>query len=153
MKRFGNSPTYTIVLALLSALIGGVIGATLNKETVVVREGTPNTPAAMSSINLMVDFGNGEIRTWNTVSWHEAMSILNTLETIAGNSGLVLLANDEGDNNVTVTAINDIANDTNANMRWQYWINNTYEPRIASKYYIKPGDIVVWKYVREQPKD
>ncbi len=150
MKRLAN-PTYTIVLALLSALIGGAIGATLNKETVVVREGTPNTPAAMSSINLMVDFGNGEVRTWNTVSWHEAMSVLNTLETISANSGLVLRTNDEGDNNVTVTSINDIAN--TATMRWQYWINNTYEPRIASKYYIKPGDIVVWKYVLEQPKD
>jgi hypothetical protein len=37
-------------------------------------------------------------------------------------------------------------------MRWQYWINNTYEPRIASKYFLKPGDIVEWKYVKEQMK-
>lgn len=152
MKRFGKSPAYTVGLALISALIGGAIGATLHKETVVVRESTPNTPAAMSSINLMVDFGNGEVRTWNTVSWHEAMSVLNTLETIAMNNGLVLNTDDKGDNNVTVTSINGVANDKATNMRWQYWINNTYEPRIASKYYIKPSDIIVWKYVVEQPK-
>ena len=152
MKSLVRSHQRLIFALALGLLFGTALGATLRKETVVVREGTANTPAAMSSVNLMIDYGNGIVKTWNTVSWHEAMSIVNLLETVAGAKGITLLTKDGGDKNITVTTIDGVGNDAGKNMRWQYWINNTYEPRIASKYFLKPGDIVSWKMVLEQPK-
>ena len=138
-------------IALVALVIGITLGAVFHKETIIVREGTANTPAAMTSVNLMIDYGNGTIKTWNTVSWHEAMSIQNLLETIAGAKGIVFLSKDISGKS-TVESIDGIANDSKTNMRWQYWVNNNYEPRIASKYYLKPGDMVMWKYVKEQNK-
>ena len=152
MKSLLRSHHRIIIALLVGVFIGVLLGASLLKETVVVREGTANTPAAMSSVNLMIDYGNGTVKTWNTVSWHEAMSIVNLLETVSGAKGITLLTKDGGDKNITVTTIDGIANDAEKNMRWQYWINNTYEPRIASKYFLKPGDIVLFKMVTEQPK-
>lgn len=152
MKSLLRSNHRTIIALVVGVFIGALLGASFLKETVVVREGTADTPAAMSSVDLMIDYGNGTVKTWNTVSWHEAMSIVNLLETVAGAKGITLLTKDGGDKNITVTTIDGIANDAEKNMRWQYWINNTYEPRIASKYFLKPGDIVLWKMVPEQPK-
>jgi predicted dehydrogenase len=144
----------TLIVALVAMLVGVLLGAFFHKETVVVREGTPDTPAAMSSVNLMVDHGDGTIKTWNTVSWHESMSVMNLLETVAGAKGIVFLTKPNKKGELGVESIDGYMNATKGTttMRWQYWINNTYEPRIASKYYMKPGDMVMWKYVVEQPK-
>jgi hypothetical protein len=142
---------HVLVIAVLSCAIGGVIGATFFKKTIVVREGTANTPAAMTSVNLMIDDGKA-VHTWNTVSWHEAMSIFDLMETVAATGNITMTSALAPDGNRTVGAINGLANDAANEMRWQYWVNNNYEPRVASKYYLKPGDIVVWKYIAEQPR-
>jgi hypothetical protein len=137
---------------VIGLLIGGGLGASLHKETIIVRQGTADTPAALTSVNLMIDYGTGTIRTWNTVTWHEAMSVLNLTETVTGAEAIPMQTKANKDGLLTVSSINALENDAKTNMRWQYWVNNTYEPRIASKYFLKPGDIVEWKYVMEQPK-
>ena len=133
-------------------LLGAALGATFHKETVVVREGTANTPAAMTSVNLMIDYGNGTIRTWNTVSWHEAMSIEDLLKQGADAKEFTLDIKIGNDKQPIIQAIDGISNDVKTGMRWQYWVDNKYEPRNSSKYYLKPGDIVLWKYVKDQEK-
>ncbi len=137
-------------IALVSLVLGAALGATFHKETVVVREGTANTPAAMTSVNLMVDYGNGTVKTWNTVSWHEAMSVLDLMSTVAAVNAISITTKNIGNNLTTIQSVDGVINESNTSMRWQYWVNNNYEPRVASKYYLKPGDLVVWKYVKEQ---
>ncbi len=152
MKKRPPFDRQAMSIALVSLVLGAALGATFHKETVVVREGTANTPAAMTSVNLMIDYGNGTIKTWNTVSWHEAMSVLDLMKTVAGANAITLLTKDSGSGLSTVESVDGISNEGKSSMRWQYWVNNNYEPRIASKYYLKPGDLVVWKYTKEQPK-
>lgn len=130
--------------------MGVALGAFFHKETIIVRENTADTPAAMRSVNLMVDYGNGEVRTWNTVSWHEAMSVVDLLTIVGAADNITVSTEGVDEKNLVVIAVNGIA--TNEEERWQYWVNNTYEPRVASKYFLKPGDIVVWKFVKEQTK-
>lgn len=142
---------YSVVF-IVGLLVGGALGASLHKETIVVRQGTADTPAALASVNLMIDYGTGTIRTWNTVSWHEAMSILNLTEMVTSAEAITLLTKEDKNGLATVQSLNGLQNDAKTQMRWQYWINNTYEPRIASKYFLKPGDIVLWKYAQEQTK-
>ena len=143
-----HKPIYST--ALLAGMIGILLGAYFHKETIIVRENTADTPAAMHSVNLMVDFGNGEIRTWNTVSWHEAMSIVDLLTMVGEADGITVSTEGADEKNKVVTGVNGVA--TTENERWQYWVNNTYEPRPASNYFLKPGDIVVWKFTKEQSK-
>ena len=150
MKKKNPFDKQALSVALVSLVLGIVLGATFHKETVVVREGTANTPAAMTSVNLMIDYGNGTIKTWNTVSWHESMSVLDLMSTVAEARGITMLTKDQAGGLLGVQSIDGIQNENTTNMRWQYWVNNNYEPRIASKYYLKPGDLIVWKYVTEQ---
>lgn len=143
---------YCSALFALGLIIGGGLGALLHKETIVVRPNVADTPAALTSVNLMIDYGDGTVKTWNTVSWHEAMSILNLMETVTGAEAIPMLTKETKDRQLIIDSIDGFKNDAATNTRWQYWVNNTYEPRIASKYYLKPGDIVMWKYVVEQNK-
>ena len=152
MKKRPPFDKQAMSIALVSLVLGAALGATFHKETVVVRVGTANTPAAMTSVNLMTDYGNGTIKTWNTVSWHEAMSVLDLMKSVAAANAITLLTKDNSSGLATVQSIDGITNESNTSMRWQYWVNNNYEPRIASKYYLKPGDLVVWKYAKEQAR-
>lgn len=143
---------HILIIALLMLLVGVGIGSTFFKKTVVVRTGTADTPAAMTSVNLMVDFGSGTIKTWNTISWHEAMSVMNLMEFVASTQNITLTSGTAADGNPTVLGIDGLENNTAKHMRWQYWVNNNYESIASSKYFLKPGDIVVWKYATEQAK-
>ena len=138
------------VITLVAGLaIGILLGALFHKETVVVREGTADTPAALTSVNLMIDNGKGKVTTWNTISWHEAMSIMDLLEFVASTKNITLTTNKE---RTRVESIDGVLATGTSSARWQYWVDNVYEPRTANKYYLKPGDIVVWKFTQPQNK-
>lgn len=137
-------------ILLFGLVIGALLGASFHKETVVVREGTADTPAAQSSVNLMIDYGDGRVKTWNTVSWNEAMSILDLMQQVANAKEITMTTKPGAKGVSTLQSIDGVMNDATARMRWQYWVDNTYEPRTADKYYLKPGDIVLWKFVTEQ---
>jgi len=139
-----------IITLIVGLIIGIVLGATFHKETVVVREGTADTPAALSSVNLMIDYGNGSVRTWNTVSWHEAMSVLDLMNLVAGTKNITMVTSPAGGTATGILSIDGIENDPKAGTRWQFWVDNVYEPKTANKYYLKPGDIIVWKFAPEQ---
>lgn|GEM_PF-4817612 len=148
MNYHRESWVHHIVIAVVAMLIGLAVGAYFFKETIIVRENTADTPAAMRSVNLMLDYGDGNMRTWNTVSWRESMSVVDLL-LFVGNAEDITVSTDGVDpKNLVVTAVGGIA--TNNENRWQYWVNNTHEPTLASKYFLKPGDIVLWKFIKEQ---
>lgn len=138
-------------ILIFGLIIGALLGASFHKETIVVREGTAENPAALSSVNLMIDYGDGRIKTWNTVSWNEAMSVLDLMHQVANAKEITLTTKEEKAGTI-IESIDGAANDPNQQLRWQYWVDNNYEPRIAGKYYLKPGDIILWKFTKEQSK-
>lgn len=130
--------------------VGMTIGAALwahYHQPVIVREGTADTPAALTSVNLMIDDGHGSVHTWNTISWHEAMSIMDLLDFVAGTKNITFTANKD---RTRVESIDGVLAKGTSTERWQYWINNTYEPKTPNKYYLKPGDIILWKFANDQ---
>ncbi len=143
MLRHLTHPTRKLFFVAIFSLLAGLgLGATFHKETVIVREGTADTEAAMSSVNMMLDDGLS-VRTWTTVSWREAFSVLDLLYMVGDAEGFMVNTT-EGETTITrVTEVDGVKNnDTHV---WQYWVNNVYEPREADRYFLKPGDIIVWK--------
>ena len=136
-----------IVIFVIGLVVGALLGGTFHKETVIVREGTADTPAALTSVNLMIDDGHGSVKTWNTVSWHEAMSVMDLLDLVASTGNITYTASSD---RTKVVSVNGVATAGTTTERWQFWVNNTYEPKTPNKYYLKPGDIILWKFVRNQ---
>lgn len=136
-----------IVIFVIGLVVGALLGGTFHKETIVVREGTADTPAALTSVNLMIDDGHGSVKTWNTVSWHEAMSVMDLMDLVASTGNITYTTSAD---RTKVVSVNSISTSGSSTERWQYWVNNTYEPKIPNKYYLKPGDIILWKFVAPQ---
>lgn len=134
---------------IIALLIGFGLGALVFRKTLIVKQGTADNPAAVSSVNLMIDYGNGIVRNWNTVSWHEAMSVMDLVDLVASTGAIKLEKETVEGSKYRVGSIDDMKNDSSVGRRWQYWVNNTYEPRVASKYYLKPGDLVILIYAKE----
>lgn len=138
-----------MTMLVFGIVLGVPLGATLwPKEKVIVRQGTPDTPAAVTSVNLMINYASGTVKTWNTITHHESMSVLNLLETVHAAGGIVLLTGADGSGKSGVFSIDGLGNDPKSGLSWHFWVNNVYEPRAASKYYLRPGDIVVWSYTK-----
>jgi hypothetical protein len=136
-----------IAIFVVGLIAGALLGGTFHKETIIVREGTADTPAALTSVNLMIDDGHGNVKTWNTVSWHEAMSVMDLLDLVASTGNITYTTSAD---RTKVVSVNGVSTTGTSTERWQFWVNNTYEPRIPNKYYLKPGDIVLWKFVTVQ---
>ncbi len=147
--RITTTVAYTSVIAIIFLVLGVVLGHMFWPTTIVVRPQTAANPAAESSVNLMIVYPDGVVRSWSTVSWNEAMSVMHLTQKVASVEGFSLTEDVHTEKERTVASMNNVANDPTTQSRWQYWVNNTKEPTIASKYFLKPGDIVVWVYGKE----
>jgi hypothetical protein len=135
---------YTIVTFLVGVSLGGGLGYVLSSDTVIVRKETPDTPAALSSVNLMI-VSDKEVKTWNTVSWNETMTPLSLLEKVSGVGEISFQKNVGKDGATQVFTINEVSND-DAGRRWRIFVNNVEPARAPDKYSLKPGDMVVWAF-------
>lgn len=136
---------YNIVTFLVGVSLGGGLGYVLSSDTVVVRQGTPNTPAAITSVNLMIVDGD-DVKTWNTVDWHETMTPLELLQKVGGASGFSIKVDKDATGAPIVTSVGTGKED---GIPWRYFVNNTEPPRPADGYSLKPGDIVVWVHAKK----
>ena len=102
-------------------------------------------------VNLMIDFGNGQVQTFNDVALAENPSVFDLLKKVTTENNLEFSSKDYGkDLGMLVESINNVANSQKANRFWHYWVNNVYAEIGASNYHLKTGDIVEWKYVENQ---
>jgi len=139
---------YNIATFLVGLSLGFGLGWILHNETIIVRQGTADTPAALMSVNLMIDDGT-RVQTWNTVTWKETMSPLSLLETVAGVGAIKLETRVLQGDEKTVSAIGNVRENAKERLVWQYWVNNMQQPRAGNKYFLKPGDMVFWRLTKE----
>ena len=101
------------------------------------------------SVSLMLDFGNGQVRTYDT-SLAEGVTVFNLLEKITVQENFKFNSKDYGELGVLVESIGDIENDARGEQFWQYWVNNEYAKIGASNYDLNDGDVVEWKFIKGQ---
>ena len=101
-------------------------------------------------VNLMLDFGNGQVRTFNQIKLAKDFTVFGLLEKVTTENNFELKSKDYGELGVFIEAIGDIKNDTAGDRFWQYWVNNEYAQVGASNYQLADGDIVEWKYIKGQ---
>lgn len=101
-------------------------------------------------VNLMLDFGNGQVRTFSGVMLLKEATVFDLLEKITSENNLKLGFKDYGELGAFIESIGDITNDTKGDRFWQFWVNNEYGQIGSSNYHLKDGDIVEWKFIRGQ---
>ena len=101
-------------------------------------------------VSLMLDFGNGQVRTYNSITLAKDSTAADLLEKVTSENNLELVKKDYGELGVFVESIGDTANDTRGDHYWQYWVNNVYAQIGASNSILNDGDIIEWKFIRGQ---
>lgn len=102
-------------------------------------------------VGLMFDFGNGEIQTYNKVALLENETVFDLLQKIISENDLEFTFKDYGDDlGALIESINNVASDAGADRFWHYWVNNIFAEVGVSNYQLEDGDIVEWKYTKNQ---
>ncbi|MDD2807922.1 MAG: DUF4430 domain-containing protein [Patescibacteria group bacterium] len=101
------------------------------------------------TVSLMLDFGNGTIKSFTDVVLPQDATVFDMLKKVTAENNLNLQYKDYGgDLGVLVQSIGDQAGDVKTNTFWEYWVNDKHADIGASGYKLKTGDVVEWKYLK-----
>lgn len=103
------------------------------------------------TVNLFVDFGNGEVQTLEkTVNNEEKLTVFGILEKFAEEEG-VELESQQYDFGVFVKSI--AGYEGSAETAWIFFVNGESGQVSADQYELKNGDVVEWKYLEPSVSD
>ena len=101
------------------------------------------------NLSLMLDFGDGMVKTFNDVSVFKSLSVFELLEKVSEDNNFELKYKDT-EMGVFIESIDGIQNDFKTNKFWQFWVNNNYSKVGASDYILKGGEIIEWKFLNNK---
>ncbi|MFA6322105.1 MAG: DUF4430 domain-containing protein [Candidatus Buchananbacteria bacterium] len=105
----------------------------------------------LPAVSLIIDFGSGQKKSFSVPAISEKTTVFNLLQAVLSKNKIDLGFKDYGgDMGVMIESIDSIKNNGQAGRYWQYWVNGRYASLGASSNYIKAGDLVEWKYVKQQ---
>lgn len=135
-----------------------VVGIFLGQDLANLSKVVNTTPQTVNQTeikevkaSLMLDYGDGTIATYNDIELGEDITVFGLLKEVTSENNLEFSYNDKWQEmGIFIESINNVRNDTAADQWWHYWVNNHYAQVAADKYELKDGDIVEWKFVRNQ---
>lgn len=121
----------------------------LNKSRVETPKEEEQTPQGIM-VDLMLDFGNGQVKTFSQVNLPEDSTVFDLLKKVTTENNLSLESKDYGSMGVFIESIGEAKSDLASDKFWQYWVNNKYSQMGSSSYKLKSGDLVEWKFTKGQ---
>jgi len=101
-------------------------------------------------VSLGLDFGRGNIKTFNDIELKEEKTVFDLLKKVTGENNLEFSFKEYPGSGVFIESIGRTANDAKINKWWQYWVNGEYAKIGASDFQLKNGDFIEWKYIEGQ---
>lgn len=104
--------------------------------------------AEVTGASLMIDFGDGRVRTFDEISGETAFAVLK--QATEDNNIALEYQDYGGDIGAFIQSINGVGSDPESDRWWQFWVNNRYSQVGASSYRLEAGDVVEFKYIKGQ---
>lgn len=102
-----------------------------------------------SKAGLMLDFGNGDIKSFTEKEISKNQSAFDLVKQVAEENNIGLKYKDYGGElGIFIEAIGGVEN--NIEQWWQYWVNGNYSVVGAGSYLLQPGDLIEFKFVKGQ---
>lgn len=109
------------------------------------------TPAEAATASMMIDFGDGDVRTWSGVAINDGETVLDLTRSLSGDGGFALKEEPPGKYGVMVDAIGDKINGSDGGKYWTFYVNDAMGDRSSDATALAPGDVVEWKFVKLVP--
>jgi hypothetical protein len=98
--------------------------------------------ATREKVSLTIDFGNGRRQEFESVAWHQGMTVADSLSAARG-----LATSQKGSGSgAFLTEINGVANEGADGRNWMYEVNGAGADRSFAVYVLRPGDRVLWTF-------
>jgi hypothetical protein len=133
-----------LVLVLAAIVLMRILGGESTTTTTAVEEAQlkPSDTAAREHVSLSIDYGDGQLRAFDNIAWHEGMTVADVLR-----SAPTLATTQRGSGSgAFLTAIGDTANEGTDGKNWTYAVNGEIADRSFDVYELKPGDRVLWTF-------
>lgn len=103
------------------------------------------------TVNLMIDYGSGEIVVFNKIEFAENDSVFEIMKSISSANDFELKYKEYGgEMGIFIEAIDGRENNFKENTHWQYWINGEYAKIGAGSQKLNGGEVIEWKYTKGQ---
>ncbi len=101
--------------------------------------------AETSTVSIMLDFENGDIRTLYNLPVGQNEHLLPLLARALKKENTEIKTKEYSGLGTLVVKIGNKENG-GGNAYWQYWVNNRHAEVGADQYVVKPDDVIEWKF-------
>jgi carbohydrate-selective porin OprB len=129
-------------------------GALLAMTVLVVGAASHWTAAQSAAIRLVIDYGDGVIKTMTGLPWSKGSTVLDVMNAAkARPHGMTFSYSGSGGSSV-LNQIDDARNEGGGvgQKNWQLWVNTTYADRSFGVYEVQAFDVVYWRFTTQEGK-
>ena len=110
--------------------------------------------AQSASVRLVVDYGDGVIKTITDLPWAKGSTVLDVMNAAKDRPHGVTFSYTGSGASALLTRIDDVANEGGggAKKNWQLWVNTSYADRSFGVYEVQPLDVVFWRFTTQAGK-
>ena len=110
--------------------------------------------AQTATVRLVVDYGDGVIKTFTDLPWAKGNTVLDVMNAAKDRPHGITFSYTGSGASAFLTRIDDVANDGGAGAKknWQLWINTSYADKSFGVYEVQPLDVVFWRFTTQAGK-
>jgi hypothetical protein len=110
--------------------------------------------AQSATIRLVVDYGDGVIKTITGLPWAKGSTVLDVMNAAKERPHGIAFSYTGSGASALLTRIDDVANEGGggAKKNWQLWVNTSYADRSFGVYEVQPLDVVFWRFATQAGK-
>jgi hypothetical protein len=109
--------------------------------------------AQSSTVRLVIDYGDGVIKTITGLPWTKGSTVLDVMNAAKSRSHGISFTYTGNGASAFLTRIDDVANEGGgAKKNWQLWVNTSYADKSFGAYELQPLDVVFWRFTIPEGK-
>jgi len=108
-------------------------------------------PAQSTTVRLVVDYGDGVIKTITGLPWAKGSTVLDVMNAAKDRPHGITFSYTGSGASAFLTRIDDVANEggSGAKKNWQLWVNTSYAERGFGVSELQPLDVVFWRFTTQ----
>ena len=109
--------------------------------------------AQSATVRLVVDYGDGVIKTITGLPWAKGSTVLDVMNAAKDRPHGITFSYTGSGASAFLTRLDDVANEGGgAKKNWQLWVNTSYADRSFGVYEVQPLDVVFWRFTTQAGK-
>jgi Domain of unknown function (DUF4430) len=119
-----------------------------------IAAGGDRAPAQSATVRLVVDYGDGVIKTITGLPWAKGSTVLDVMNAAKDRPHGITFSYTGSGASALLTRIDDVANEGGggAKKNWQLWVNTNYADRSFGVYEVQPLDVAFWRFTTQAGK-